>query len=139
MFFQTTIATVHLLQVEGASMPRRRAAITGITCLLAALVLTAPAQAIPGAAPDRASDAIDVYTGSIQPGQLSEFRRLGLDHEDVRTAKEAEGRLRVEAVISARQAKALRSKGITLSLKTIKGVPASAALRQKALAGQTVY
>ncbi len=121
-------------------MPRRRAAIAGVTCLLAALVLAAPTQATAlSAAPGRAPDAIEVYTGSIQPGQLNEFRRLGLDHEDVLTAKDTDGRLRVEAVISARQAKALRSKGITLSVKTIRGVPAADKLRQKALAGQTVY
>src|SRR5262249_21659206 len=108
-------------------------------CLVATLVLNAPVYAQPATAPDRAPDAIEVYTGEIQADKLGEFTKLGISREDLSASAAAGDKVKVEAILSARQAKALKARGINLNPKIIKGVPASKAMRQKALAGNAVY
>jgi hypothetical protein len=121
-------------------MLRKRLAVGSTICLLAALAPNAPAIAQPSQAPEPAPfDRVGVYTGSVPINLFTELRKLGLDREDLKVVKGGQEAVTVEAILSGRQAKTLRSKGIDLKIKTIRGVPATERLRQKALAGQTVF
>lgn len=119
-------------------MLRSRLAVGTVICL-ATLTLNAPAQAQPNTGPERDPAALEVYTGQISPGQLAHLRRLGIDQEDLQTAPASDGNVRVEVVLSNKQARSLRAKGVNLSVKTIRGVPASQTLRRQALEGWSVY
>lgn len=120
-------------------MLKARLAIGSAICLVAALVLNAPVNAQPATGPDRAPDAIEVYTGEVNTEQIAEFGKAGVSREDLTTSASSTGKVKVEAILSAKQAKSLKARGINLAAKTIRGVPASKAMRQKALAGNTVY
>ncbi len=119
-------------------MRRARLAVMTITGMVAALVLNAPVQAAPAGEPQPGT--MDVYVGEIQTGQLPEFVKAGVAREDVSTKGTANpDKIKVEAILTIKQAKTLKARGLSLNVKTIKGIPASKALRQKALAGHTVY
>jgi hypothetical protein len=107
--------------------------------MVGAIALVVPASAKPVGNGERASNPLDVYVGVIDQNQVEEFRSIGLDHEDVRTAPAEAGKVRVEAVLSEVEASRLAGRGLKLSVKMIRGEKASNALRRQALAGNTVY
>jgi hypothetical protein len=114
----------------------RLAAVTAL-CVVAAIGFQAPATATP--AGDRQTAAMEVYTGQIEAGQLPEFVKAGVAREDVTAAAGEAGKVRVEVILTAKQASVLKARGLALAAKTVKGEPASKAMQRKALAGQTVY
>ncbi|GAA1638014.1 M14 family metallopeptidase [Catellatospora bangladeshensis] len=107
--------------------------------MIGAIALVVPASAKPAGDGDRARNPLDVYVGVIDHDQVEEFRGIGLDHEDVRTAPAGAGKVKVEAVLSEVEASRLASRGVKLSVKLIRGQKASDALRKQGLAGNTVY
>ncbi len=107
--------------------------------MIGAIALVVPASAKPAGDGDRARNPLDVYVGVIDQDQVEEFRGIGLDHEDVRTAPAGAGKVKVEAVLSEVEASRLASRGVKLSVKLIRGQKASDALRKQGLAGNTVY
>jgi hypothetical protein len=120
-------------------MLKKQLAMLAVAGMAAMLALHAPAAALPAAASDRGLDTVNVYTGTVPLAGMTELRRLGLDHESLRVLKGGQETFTVEVIISGRQAKTLRSKGVDLKVKTVRGVPAAERLRQKALAGHSVF
>ncbi len=119
-------------------MLRRRVALGGALCLVATLALSAPVQArAPLTGADRDPDRAEVYVGQVQVEQMGAFRKLNLDHEDVASSPAKDGKVAVEAILSPRQAKQLARMGVVLSVKQVRGEPASRALSRQAT--HTVY
>jgi hypothetical protein len=89
--------------------------------MLAALVATAPAATAAQAPRDR----LDVYTGVVSSGQLSEFVDLGIDRHELELSRVAarggKALVRVEAILSGKQAAGLRDEGLDLAPKTVDG------------------
>ena len=103
-------------------MKRSLIASLAIASMLAALLATG----FSAGAQDSAGERLDVYTGTIAGDQVSDIVDLGVDrHElEVAPAPSARGerpKVRVEAILSGRQASALRRDGIDLSAKRIDG------------------
>lgn len=66
-----------------------------------------------------AADKLAVYVGEVEAGQLTQFRLLGLDHEDVAASPAVNGKVKVEAVLSGREAAKLASQGVKLAPKVV--------------------
>ena len=103
-------------------MKRSLIAALAIAAVLAALMATG----FSAGAQDSAGERLDVYTGTIPGDQVGDIVDLGVDrHElEVAPAPSARGerpKVRVEAILSGRQASALRRDGIDLSAKRIDG------------------
>lgn len=107
--------------------------------MVGAIALVVPASAKPVGDGDRARNPLDVYVGELDQSQLEQFRKLGIDNEELRTAPLAGGKVKVEAVLSEVEASRLAGRGVQLSVKMIRGQKASDALRKQALAGNVVY
>lgn len=107
-----------------------------LTLAAGALVAGPSATAVPGQGD---KGGLEVYAGELVPDQLQKLAALGLDHEDVATGKAENGKVRVEAVITDLQAEKLRSDGVELAVKKVKGNKASEEAARIALAGNTVY
>ncbi|GAA1402606.1 M14 family metallopeptidase [Catellatospora coxensis] len=107
--------------------------------MVGAIALVVPASAKPVGDGDRARNPLDVYVGELDQSQLEQFRRLGIDNEELRTAQLPGGKVKVEAVLSEVEASRLAGRGVPLSVKMIRGQKASDALRKQALAGNVVY
>jgi hypothetical protein len=107
--------------------------------LTAALSAAAPGAAAPKAALDsddgRAS--LRVFVGELTPQQVETLRGMGVD--DLAASAGAGGRVNVEVILSAPQAERLRSRGVALTEKKVRGQNAADALRTQAAAGQTVF
>lgn len=92
---------------------------SGLAAFAAAMLLAAgTAHAAP--------PALDVYTGEVAPPQLQQIVELGVDRQDldvtpVKGQRGPKGKVRVEAILSARQAAGLRRDGVELEPKTIDG------------------
>ena len=88
-------------------------------------------------------DGLEVYTGDVTPAQLRKLRAFGLDHEDssthAPTGSRTDGRVRVEAIITGRQAEKLRGDGVDLQVKQVKGRAASDEATRMARTGATVF
>jgi len=101
-----------------------------------ATVLAVASAGIAQAAPtpqDRADARFDVYTGELDRAQLGELGELGLDRHELKLkALRGKGTVRVEAILSGRQADQLRGKGVEMRAKRIDGM--TAAERATALA-----
>lgn len=107
--------------------------------MVGAIALVVPASAKPVGDGDRARNPLDVYVGELDQSQLEQFRKLGIDNEELRTAPLPGGKVKVEAVLSEVEASRLAGRGVPLSVKLIRGQKASDALRKQALAGNVVY
>ena len=119
-------------------MSSRRWVGAGIFALITALAASlsvAPAYARPSSG-DR--DQFEVYSGTVNPAQLEELRRVGVDPDEV--TQDAEGTdVKVETVLTERQAARLASKGVRLEVKKVRGKAASQVLREQAAAGWTAF
>ncbi len=103
------------------------------------LALSLPASAVT-APKDSAQNRLDVYAGEVTPEQLDDVVGLGVDRREMQievvpgSARGAKRRLRIETVLSGRQAGSLRAQGIDLQAKTVGG--ATTAQRSTALAAE---
>ena len=106
----------------------------GAVALAAALAALAAGTAQAAPTPqDRADARLDVYTGALDRAGLAELAELGLDRHEVKLrAQRGKGTVRVEAILSGRQADQLRGKGVDMRAKRIDGM--TAAERATALA-----
>jgi Zinc carboxypeptidase/Immune inhibitor A peptidase M6 len=73
-----------------------------------------------------ASPRLDVYVGTVPSDQVGEIVDLGVDRQELEVAPAPSARgekaqVRVEAILSARQAAALRRDGVELALKRVDG------------------
>ncbi|MEV6268102.1 M14 family zinc carboxypeptidase [Kribbella sp. NPDC051936] len=91
------------------------------------------------AAPAPGGDGLEVYVGDLNTQQLQKVVDAGVDRADLATGKGAGGTTRVEVVISERQAAKLRSDGVDLKVKKVKGHTASEEAARLAAAGPTVF
>ncbi|MGW5192470.1 M14 family zinc carboxypeptidase [Kribbella sp. NPDC004138] len=91
------------------------------------------------AAPAPGGDGLEVYVGDLNAQQLQKVVDAGVDRADLATGKGAGGTTRVEVVISERQAAKLRSNGVDLKVKKVKGHTASEEAARLAAAGPTVF
>ncbi|MET9314829.1 M14 family zinc carboxypeptidase [Kribbella sp. NPDC003505] len=91
------------------------------------------------AAPAPGGDGLEVYVGDLNAQQLQKVVDTGVDRADLATGKGAGGTTRVEVVISERQAAKLRSDGVDLKVKKVKGHTASEEAARLAAAGPTVF
>ena len=105
-------------------MKRVLAASVSVVALLA---LSASAQA---------ADRLEVYKGKVSRGQLGALAELGIDRHELQVRRAAGGKLRVELILSGRQAQQLRGKGLALSVKKVRGRSATARAAQ---AGDGVF
>jgi hypothetical protein len=70
---------------------------------------------------------------------LQKLADIGVDREGLTTGRTADGKAKVEVVITDRQADKLRSDGVNLKVKQVKGRDASDEAARLALAGPTVF
>jgi hypothetical protein len=92
------------------------------------------------AAPGQGGDGLEVYVGELDPQQLQKLADIGVDRDELITReKAADGKAKVEVVITDRQADKLRSDGVDLKVKKVNGRDASDEAARLALAGQTVF
>ncbi|GGM04741.1 M14 family metallopeptidase [Micromonospora yangpuensis] len=119
-------------------MRRTRLAIASVFTLVGALVLTAPANAKPTAAPG-GHDSLEVYVGTVNPQQLEKLRATGADLGHDHGATDRSGNTEIETVLSGRQAQRLAAQGVRLQVKKVRGKAASQALREQAAAGWKAF
>src|SRR4051812_47170851 len=76
-------------------------------------------------------ERFDVYTGVIDASQLDAITALGIDRHELKVARAGgaaaakSARVRVEAILSGRQADSLRREGLELAPKKIGGATAA--------------
>ncbi|MFF5214431.1 M14 family zinc carboxypeptidase [Micromonospora sp. NPDC000442] len=121
-------------------MRRTPLAIAGVFTLVGALVLTAPANARPPSDPGGRDgrDGLEVYVGTVDPGQLHRLREAGVDLGHGATPDQS-GKTEIETVLSRRQADRLARKGVDLEVKKVRGKDASQVLREQAAAGWRAF
>ena len=90
--------------------------------LLSALVVLVAAVPATSAAP---RDRYDVYTAKIARDQLGAIVDLGVDRREL-SVSQAKGKLRVEVILSGKQAASLRESGVKLKKKKVGGKSAAA-------------
>ncbi|TCC27621.1 M14 family metallopeptidase [Kribbella speibonae] len=119
-------------------MRRSPVLITGLAVLavVAGALAAGPAAT---AAPGPGGDGLEVYVGELDPQQLQKLADIGVDREGLTTGRTADGKAKVEVVITDRQADKLRSDGVDLKVKQVKGRDASDEAARLALAGPTVF
>lgn len=116
---------------------RRSPVFLAVLALAAGALVAGPsATAVPAQGGD---GNLEVYVGDLAPDQLQKLAEIGLDREDVTTGKAKNGKVSVEVIITDLQADKLRSGGVALAVKKVKGRDASDEAARLALAGNTVY
>ncbi len=121
----------------GGIVRRSRASLLAFALVAGATVAAPSATAAPVAGDS--GDGIEVYVGQVNAEDLDALAEAGLDHEDVATGATSRGAVMVEAVMTARQARKLRSAGIDLKVKTVGGRTAAQALAARTAAGYDVF
>ena len=101
------------------------------------LVAAPPASTSPGPA-DRGID-LEVYVVEAAPADLEKLEEVGLDTEHAVQSEGAQGKIRLDAVITEDQADLLRAEGLSVQVKKINGRTASEAARLQNLAGYDAY
>ncbi len=99
----------------------KRALAASVSVVLAVLVASASAHA---------ADRLEVYKGKVSRAQLGALAELGIDRHELQVRRAAGGKLRVELILSGRQAQQLRGKGLALSVKKVRGKSATARAAQ---------
>jgi len=120
-------------------MRRLSVSLLSVSALVVSLLGTATV-----AAPQAPDDHLDVYTGTIAPGQLADIVALGVDRHELEVAmvpgeRGQKAQVRVETILSGTQADRLRSQGVDLQLKTIDGQTASERATAEAADGFEVF
>ena len=95
-------------------------------------------------AQDSTGERLDVYSGTIPGDQVGEIVDLGVDRHELEVAPAPSARgekpqVRVEAILSGRQAAALRRDGIELALKRVDGQSAAQRATLMAADGMEVF
>src|SRR5687768_6381685 len=119
-------------------MRRLSLSILAVLALVAGVLSTSASVAAP---PD---DHYDVYVGEVSSGQVSEIVDLGVDRHDLQLSKISgeEGKkaqVRVEAILSAGQAKQLAKRGVEMSPKKVDGKTAAELANEQAADGHEVF
>ncbi len=123
----------------------RRTALGAVAtaALVGGLLTAVPAQGEPAEPDDRrlprGDSGLEVYTGTASPRQLDALVTVGVDRNEVSTGQTRRGATRVEAILTAEQAKALAAEGVDLRVKQVDGRPASTAMARQAAQGDGVY
>ncbi len=120
-----------------------RFAAASMSLLASLLVCSATANAAP-TAQDKQRERFDVYTGIVDAGQLDEITALGIDRHELKVSRAGgtgarQARLRVEAILSGRQADSLRGEGVELAPKRIGGATAAQRATAQAAQGYEVF
>ncbi|AWS46254.1 M14 family metallopeptidase [Streptosporangium sp. 'caverna'] len=94
-------------------MKRARWAILAITALVLGTIVAPPAAAVPS--PPGGNDGVHVYTGELTSQQMDTLLKSGVDREEMRLGKSADGKkVVVEAILGEAQAEELRKAGLGL-------------------------
>ncbi|MFR9776420.1 M14 family zinc carboxypeptidase [Micromonospora sp. MS34] len=115
-----------------------RLAIAGVFTLVGAMALTAPASARPPSDPG-GRDGLEVYVGTVNAAQLDRLRAAGVDLDEDHRSADAAGGTTIETVLTPREAARLTSQGVPLTVKKVRGRPASQLLREQAAAGWKAF
>lgn len=118
-------------------MRRTSALIAVLAVVASALAAGQAATAVPG----QGGDGLEVYVGDLSAQQLQKVVDTGVDRSDLATGqvRASDGKVKVEVVMSERQAAKLRSDGVDLKVKQVKGHAASDEAARLAAAGPTVF
>jgi hypothetical protein len=84
--------------------------------LLLGLITAPPAGAVPP--PEPGPDGVHVYAGALTAEQLAALVAAGVDREELRLVKRADGKISVEVILSSTLADRLARQGITLTAQT---------------------
>ncbi len=119
-------------------MRRLSLSILAVLALVAGLLSTSASVAAP---PD---DHFDVYVGDLAAGQVAELVDLGVDRHDLQLSKISgergkKAQVRVEAILSAGQAKKLAKQGVQMKPRKVDGKTASEQANALAADGYEVY
>ncbi len=117
---------------------RSTAAALALAALAAGLLVAAPPASTSPASTDRHTD-LEVYVVEAPPADLEKLEEVGLDTEHASQSGGAEGKVRLDAVITEDQAEALRAEGLSVRVKKINGRTASEEARLQNLAGYDAY
>ncbi|MFF4892736.1 M14 family metallopeptidase [Micromonospora chersina] len=115
-----------------------RLAIAGVFTLVGAMALTAPASARPPSDPG-GHDGLEVYVGTVDAGQLEKLRAAGVDLDEDHRSADPAGATTIETVLTRRAAARLTGQGVPLTVKKVRGKPASEVLREQAAAGWKAF
>ncbi len=117
---------------------RRSPVLIAVLAVVAGALAAGPmATAAP---PGQGGDPLEVYVGELDPQQLQKLADIGVDRHELSTGqKAAKGKVRVEVVITDRQAAKLRTDGVDLTVKKVKGRDASDEAARLTQAGPTVF
>ena len=110
--------------------------------MLATLLVCSTAAGAAPQAQNTPRERLDVYTGVVDAGQLDAITALGVDRHDLKVSRTGSGkaaRLRVEAILSGRQADSLRREGIELATKKVGGASAAQRATAQIQAGLNVF
>ena len=98
---------------------RRSPVFIAVLAVVAGALAAGPAAS---AGPGQGGDGLEVYVGELNPQQLQKLADIGVDRTELTTSKPAaNGKRQVEVVITDRQADKLRSDGVDLKVKKVKG------------------
>ena len=111
----------------------------GAVALVAGLTLSVPLAATQPAAAPRQTDGLEVYVVEGPSSELGELSELGLDTQHVTQESAGAGKVRLELVVTGRQAAKVRDAGFTARVKKIDGKKASEAARAQQRAGYDAY
>ncbi len=98
-------------------MKRVRLAMLAAVILLLGLIVAPPAGAVPP--PAAGPDGVHVYAGALTAGQLAALVAAGVDREEMRLVKRADGKISVEVILSSTLADRLARQGITLTAQSV--------------------
>ena len=116
---------------------RRSPVLIAVLAVVAGALAAGPAAT--AAPPGQGGDGLEVYVGEVDAQQLQKLADIGVDRTELTTSKPAaNGKRQVEVVITDRQADKLRSDGVDLKVKKVKGRDASDEAARLAAAG-TVF
>ena len=109
-----------------------------VAALTAGLLVAGPPASNSAPRADRGGD-LEVYVVETGPGGLEKLNEVGLDTDHTEQSKGAKGKVRLDAVITERQADKLRAEGLSVRVKKVNGRNASDEAQRQNLAGYDAY
>ena len=109
-----------------------------VTALTAGLLVAGPPASNSAPRANRGGD-LEVYVVETSPGGLEKLNEVGLDTDHTEQSKGAKGKVRLDAVITERQADKLRAEGLSVRVKKVNGRNASDEAQRQNLAGYDAY